>query len=104
MGLEAITAVEQAEAAAARKKAEAAQQAKRLATIADGEGRQALEDAGKRVEARLRELDEQADDRIRTEAERIREETARELDALRAGAELRLDQAADRIAERIVNG
>ena len=104
MALEAIARVEQAEADAVRLKTEAAQKARRLAVIAEGEGEQALEAARQRAAARLQELDRQAEERIRAEADRIRAETESELSVLRARAENRLDQAAEIIAERFVSG
>ena len=104
MALEAIAAVEEAEAAAIRRKTEAAQQARRLAVLAQGEGEQALEETKKKISAQLQQMESDAEARIRTERERVRGETESELSILRARAEGRLDQAAEKIMERIVSG
>jgi|P1105metagenome_2_1110788.scaffolds.fasta_scaffold10576_2 vacuolar-type H+-ATPase subunit H len=104
MALEAIAAVEEAEAAAVRRKTEAAQQARRLTVLAQGEGEQLLEETKKKISAQLQQLDSDAEARIRTERDRVRGETESELSILRARAESRLDQAAEKIMERIVSG
>ena len=104
MALEAIAAVEEAEASAVRRKAEAAPQARRLAVLAQGEGEQMLEETKKKISAQLQQMESDAEARIRTERERVRGETESELSILRARAESRLDQAAEKIMERIVSG
>ena len=104
MALEAITIVEEAEAAAAARKTEAALEARKLADAARIEGEQVLKDARERAGQKLRELDAEAEDRIRVEAEAIRSDTEKEMSVLRARAEDRLDKAAERIVERIVSG
>ncbi len=104
MALEAIAAVEEAEAAAIRRKTEAAQQARRLAVLAQGEGEQALEETKKKISDQLQQMESDAEARIRTERDRVRGETESELSILRARAESRLDQAAGKIMERIVSG
>ena len=50
------------------------------------------------------DIEKQADERIAADTERIRNDTKAELDALRARAEARLGDAAEKIVERIVNG
>ncbi|MBQ3276233.1 MAG: hypothetical protein IJH47_04145 [Oscillospiraceae bacterium] len=104
MALEAIAAVEEAEAAAIRRKTEAAQQARRLAVLTQGEGEQALEETKKKISDQLQQMESDAEARIRTERDRVRGETESELSILRARAESRLDQAAGKIMERIVSG
>ena len=99
MALEAIAAVEEAEAAAIRRKTEAAQQARRLAVLAQGEGEQMLEETKKKISAQLQLLETDAEARICTERDRVRGETESELSILRARAESRLDQAAEKIME-----
>ena len=104
MALEAILAVEQAEQNAARKKAEAAQKAKEIAAAADTEGRSAVKEATERAAAELWDLAKKAEEKSAAESEKIREAAREEMDALRNLAENRLEEAADRIVERIVNG
>lgn len=104
MALEAITAVEQAEKDAARRKTEAAQEARHLAAVAEAEGEKAVEDAKAAAAARLRELKAEAEIRIRSEKDRVGEEASDEIAMLRSRALERLDAAAEKIVERIVNG
>ena len=104
MALEAILAVEQTEQNAARKKAEAAQKAKEIAAAADAEGRSAVKEATERAAAELWDFAKKAEEKSAAESEKIRGADREEMDALRNHAENRLEEAADRIVERIVNG
>ncbi|MBQ7737458.1 MAG: hypothetical protein IJT62_06445 [Oscillospiraceae bacterium] len=104
MAMEAIAAVEEAEAAAARLKAETAQEVKQMTAAAEESGRKAVNAALQKAREALREVDRQADERIAADTERIRAETKAAMGELKARAEMRLDDAAKIIVERIVNG
>ncbi len=104
MALEAIAAVEQAEAAALARKAEAAQQAKELAAAALARGKDAVKAAQEQARQALLDVEKQADDRIAADTQRIRAETKAAMDELKSRAEARLGEAAEKIVERIVNG
>ena len=71
---------------------------------AEEKGREAVNAARQKAQEVLREVDRQADERIAADTERIRAETKAAMDELRARAETRLDAAAQKIVERIVNG
>ena len=104
MAMEAIAAVEEAEATAARRKAEAVLQARQLLSSSETHGKEAVKAALQKAEDLLQEVEKEADARIAADADRIRAETNAEMDALRARAEGRLGDAAKKIVERIVNG
>ena len=104
MALEAILAVEQAEQEAARKKADAAQKAKEITAKADKEGNAAVKEAAERAAAELWTLAKGEEEKSAAESEKIRDAARKEMDSLRSLAENRLEEAADRIVERIVNG
>ena len=55
-------------------------------------------------EEALVQIDKEADQRIAEDTERIRAETNAAVDELKARAESRLGEAAQKIVERIVNG
>ena len=86
------------------KKAEAAQKAKEIAAKADREGTAAVKEAAERAAAELWTLAKSAEEKSAAESEKIREAAREEMDSLRSHAEARLEEAADRIVERIVNG
>ena len=93
MSFEAITSITGAEAAA-------------KATIAGAElkAKQMLADAaGKKAEGELQELNRQAADKARADAETVSGELENRKAALRARAEARLEEAATLVVERIVN-
>ena len=104
MAMEAIAAVEEAEATAARRKAEAVQQARQLLSSSESRGQEAVKAALQKAESVLRDVEKEADARIAANADRIRAETNAEMEALRARAQERLGNAAEKIVERIVNG
>ena len=104
MAMEAIALVEQAEAAAARLKAETAQEVKHMTKKAEENGREAVNAARQKAQEALVQIDKEADQRIAEDTERIRAETNAALDELKARAESRLGEAAQKIVERIVNG
>ena len=104
MAMEAIAAVEEAEATAARRKAEAVQQARQLLSSSETRGAEAVKAALQKAEEVLKGVEKEADARIAAEADSIRAETNAEMEALRTRAEKRLGEAAEKIVERIVNG
>ena len=71
---------------------------------ADREGTAAVKEAAERAAAELWTLAKSAEEKSAAESEKIREAAREEMDSLRSHAEDRLEEAADRIVERIVNG
>ena len=104
MSMEAIAAVEKAEADAARLKADTEQEVRRGSAAAEAEGKQAIEAARKRAAEVLKGVNAKADEKAAADAKELWSGTENRKAALRARAEGRLDKAAARIAERIVNG
>lgn len=104
MSLEAIAAVEKAEAQAVHTKAEAAAEAKRIVAAAETAGREAIEAARRKADEELKGLNIKAAEKAAAEMEELRSGTDNKKAALRARAESRLDKAAAQIVERIVNG
>ena len=104
MSLEAIAAVEKAEADAHRIKADAAADAKRILAGAETAGREAIEAARRKAGDELKELGAQAEEKAAAEVAELQRATEDRKGALRAGAESRLDEAAGKIVERIVSG
>ena len=103
MSLEAITAVEKAETEAARVKAEAAVEAKRIVAAAETAGREAIEAARRKAEEERKLLNTQAAEKAAAALAALQGSMDNEKAALRARAESRLDKAAEIIVERIVN-
>ena len=104
MALEVIATVSKAEEAAKQLKAEAAVRAKALVKTAEEEGLKAVAAAAERAAAEIDGIGKTAAENSRQAAKVFRETTEKEKDALRSAAEARLDKAAERILERIVNG
>ena len=104
MSLEAIAAVEKAEAEAMRIKADAAAEAKRILAGAEAAGREAIEAARRKADEELKKLGVQAEEKAAADVAELQRATEDRKGALRAGAEGRLEEAADKIVERIVNG
>ena len=63
-----------------------------------------MKEASERAAAELWTLAKNAEEKSAAESEKIRHAAREEMDALRTLAENRLEEAADRIVERIVNG
>ena len=63
-----------------------------------------MKEAAERAAAELWTLAKSAVVKSAAESEKIREAAREEMDSLRSHAEDRLEEAADRIVERIVNG
>ena len=104
MSLEAIAAVERAEADAQRIKAEAVAEAKRVLAGAEAAGCEAVEAARRKAGEELKEMSVRAEEKAADEVAVLRQETEARKGALRAGAESRMNNAAGKIVERIVNG
>lgn len=103
MAMEAIVAVEEAETAAERRKADAQREARLCLKQAEVDGAAAVEAAGRKAIEELKRLAETAEADARAEGERFTRDTAAELAELKTRAEGRLDEAAKLIVERIVN-
>ena len=103
MSFEAITSITGAEAAAKATIAGAELKAKQMLADAQSAGKLAVEAAGKKAEGELQELNRQAADKARADAETVSGELENRKAALRARAEARLEEAATLVVERIVN-
>ena len=101
MSFEAIQQVTAAEQAVQQRRAEAAEEAKRLAAEAERAGRQSVMDARDRAEARVKELLSQAEARAGETSRRTLAENAAKCEALKQTAMSRLDQAADLIVGKV---
>ncbi len=101
MSFEAIQQVTAAEQAVQQRRAEAAEEAKRLAAEAERAGRQSVMDARDRAEARAKELLSQAEARAGETSRRTLAENAAQCEALKQTAMSRLDQAADLIIGKV---
>lgn len=101
MSFEAIQQVTAAEQAVQQRRAEAAEEAKRLAAEAERAGRQSVIDARDRAEARAKELLSQAEARAGETSRRTLAENAAKCEALKQNAMSRLDQAADLIVGKV---
>lgn len=104
MSLEAISAVEKAEALAVQLKADAVAKAKQLAADAEAAGKAAIEAARARAAEEVAARSAEANAKAEAETKELWNSTENQKAVLRARAESRLDQAAEHIAERIVNG
>jgi len=103
MAMEAIVAVEEAEAAAERRKADALRESKLCVKKAEVDGAAAVETAQQKALGELKKLATEAEAAARADSGALIRDTEQELSALRARAESRLDEAANLIVERIVN-
>ena len=103
MAMEAIEQVTQAEQEAARLKEEAAAEARQRVLGAEKDGRAMLEQANREARTQVAQLLEQAEREGEREVARIRDEAAQDCITLQQEARKRLDAAAARIIERVVN-
>lgn len=103
MSFEAITNITQAETEAKATVAAAQAKAKQLVSDAEAAGKAAVEAACSKAEQELAELNRQARDKAKTQAQGLAGELENKKAVLRARAEERLDQAASLVVERIVN-
>ncbi|MCR4805948.1 MAG: hypothetical protein K5981_09940 [Clostridia bacterium] len=104
MSLDTMRIIEQAEADARQKIADAKQAAKTAADEAAKAGRQQVDDAGKAAKRHAEEMLENAKLVGRASCADIERASADAIASLRAGAEKKLPEAARFIAERIVSG
>lgn len=104
MALEAMESICLAEEMAKKQKAEALANAKYSVSMADEEGKAALAALAEKVAAELKEKQAQAQVKAEEETQAIFALAEKEKEALRKKAESRIDNAADYIVERIVNG
>lgn len=102
MAMEAIVAVEEAEAAAERRKADALRESKLLVKKAELDGVAAVEEAQRKALEELKKLATEAEAAARSDSGALTRDTEQGLSALRTQAEARLDEAANLIVERIV--
>jgi vacuolar-type H+-ATPase subunit H len=103
MSFEAISNIAQAEAAAKASVANAQLRAKQLAADADSAGKLAVESALQKADQELKELSLKVNDKATGEAEKLSRDLEKQKAALRAKAQGKLETAAMRVVERIVN-
>lgn len=101
MSFEAIQQVTAAEQAVQQRKAQAAEECKRIVSEAERAGRQAVVDARDRAEARAKELLSQAEARAGEASRRTLAENAEKCEALKQAAMSRLDKAANLIVGKV---
>lgn len=102
MSLEAIQFLAQAEEKARQMKSAAAAEAKERVADAHLRGEAMLDEAVKRAERELAELDECADSEARKNARELAEKNEANKAAMRTAARERMDEAISFIVERIV--
>ena len=103
MSLEAIQKVTQAEQAARDKKAQAADEAKRIVAEAERAGRQLVADARAQAEETVKALLAEAEARAGERSAKTLADNAAQCEALKKAARGRLDQAAGLIVGRVGN-
>ena len=103
MSFEAINSIAQAEAQAKSAVAGAEARAKQLAADADSAGKLAVESALQKADQELKELSLKVNDKATGEAEKLSRDLEKQKAALRAKAQGKLETAAMRVVERIVN-
>ena len=103
MSLEAIQEVTQAEQAAREKKAQAADEAKRIVAEAERAGRQLVADARAQAEETVKTLLAEAEARAGERSAQTLAGNAAQCEALKKTARSRLDQAAGLIVGRVGN-
>ena len=103
MSLEAIQAVTRAEQAVRDKKAQAADEAKRIVAEAERAGRQLVADARARAEETVKTLLAEAEARAGEQSAKTLAGSAAQCEALKKDARGRLDRAAGLIVGRVGN-
>ena len=103
MSFEAISNIAQAEAQAKSQIANAEVRAKQLAADAESAGRLAVESALGKADDELAELGRQVNEKARKQAENLNGVLENQKAALRARAGGRMEAAAAKVVERIVN-
>ena len=103
MSFEAISNIAQAEALAKTTVANAELRAKQLAADAESAGRLAVESALGKADDELAELGRQVNEKARKQAENLNGVLENQKAALRARAGGRMEAAAAKVVERIVN-
>ena len=104
MSFEAIKGISDAEVLGKARIAEAEVQAKQMLADAESAGKAALEAASSRAETELRELRKKADEQTAEKTAALDGDILAEADKLRRAAELKLEDAAALVVERIVGG
>ena len=103
MSQEAIELITRAEEKARSIKSDAVSEAKRMTAQAQSVGKKAIDAAEKKAKDELRELVKKADEKATADAVALATTTENKKAAMSAKAELKLDEAASIIAERIVS-
>lgn len=104
MSLEALDTIALAEEKARQIRAAAGTEAKRSLREAEDAAEAMLTEAEGRADAEIRELRRKADEKAKEDAALLAANTRNREAAMRARAERKMEQVADMIVERIVNG
>ncbi len=104
MSLEAIQQVTEVEQNLRQRKADAAQEAKRAAAAAEKSGREKLEAARQVADAEARAMMKEAEAEAARRAETVRQQTRVDCDRLTELARTRLEEAAELIVRKVVDG
>ena len=103
MSFEAITSIARAETEAKAATAAAEAKAKQMISDAEAAGKAAVDAACSKAEEELVELNRQAREKAKGDAQTLAGELENQKAVLRGRAESRLNQAASLVVERIVN-
>lgn len=103
MSLEAVKQVTDAEQRAKVRKAQAAQDARRLVAEAEKAGQQAVAQAKQKAQLQITELMEQAERNAAAHTAAVVKETEGQCEELRAEAQRRLEKAASLIVGKVVD-
>ena len=104
MSLEAIQKITETERLSVLRKAEAEQAAKKTVAEAERDGKALLESTRTQAEQEVKSLMAQAEQNAAVEIQTVQKQTEQDCQKLKAEAETRLEQAADWIVRRVVNG
>ncbi len=102
MSLEAVQKVTEAEQRSRERRAEAAENAKRLVAEAEKDGKARLSAARSEAEAKARALMAEAEAKAARHTQAVMEDQRKSCDGLRREAEAKLDEAAAMIVRRVV--
>lgn len=103
MSLEAVQKVTEAEQKAQARKAEAAENAKKLVAEAERAGKDRVAGTRAEAEAQVREMLTKAEASAALHTEKVMAETRKSCDSLRQAASGKLDEASALIIRRVVN-
>lgn len=103
MSFEAINSITEAEARARELVYQAEQKARQMVSDEENAGLAAVDAALDKAASELKELNRQADKKVRSDSESLSNDAENRKAVMRSHAEARLDKAASIVVERIVN-